>query len=763
MAPGKKTVFNVEWLKDETLSPWLRENANDKFSAYCSFCKKNFSLSNMGIQSLTSHARSSKHSKIISIEKKNYGMHMFLNAKPQTPLVQDLVTGSSNLNNPHTSLSDYNSLVLTPDVPKSPILGEKNITTFFEKDATTKAEILWALQCVYSHLSMSAGGACIETMKLMFPDSNIASNIKLQRTKLTYTIVHGLAKHFLYELQDILKKVDCFTIAFDESLNKISEKEQMDIYIRYWDDEFNKVLCQYYTSTFLGHTTAEDMLDALVLGLQPLDLKHIMQVSMDGPNVNIKLLRLLKEKLKTSDLNDPIIIDIGTCGLHTLHNAFKAGIKAPKWEIIDFLRAIYNLFKNVPARRADLIHYSGSSEFPLKFCAVRWLQNIVVTERAEKLLPNLRAYVEGVKNTNREPTSYSYSKMVKGLSDPFIRPKLAYFKTIAAQLEPFLKQFQSDAPLGPYLYTDLQNILQFMMSSFVKPEIMEKEKITEIDVLDKTKLIGAKKINLGFSTREAIRSIDKFNDKDILIFRTDCQLILQTICLKLLVKSPIKYKMVKGISFCDPSIIVSSVKVANFRFKTTLEIFVENHWVSGIVGDKLEIEFSILCSNKSFIERAKQFSRNEVRLDSFWTNIGIVFNLSSAMMNVLKKVLIFSHGNASVERGFSVNKECLITNLKEESLIAQRHVWSAINKVGGISNIIISKKLILDVRNARQYYEDALKMKKKADSEHKEKLSKKKHMMDQLQQLREKKIRLMETAQMEVDSIEQEINELVKL
>jgi len=34
--------------------------------------------------------------------------------------------------------------------------------------------------------------------------------------------------------------------------------------------------------------------------------------------------------------------------------------------------------------------------------------------------------------------------------------------------------------------------------------------------------------------------------------------------------------------------------------------------------------------------------------------------------------------------------------------------------------------------------------------------------MDQLQQLREKKIRLMETAQIEVDSIEQEIKELNK-
>ncbi|KAF0704653.1 Uncharacterized protein FWK35_00030452 [Aphis craccivora] len=102
------------------------------------------------------------------------------------------------------------------------------------------------------------------------------------------------------------------------------------------------------------------------------------------------------------------------------------------------------------------------------------------------------------------------------------------------------------------------------------------------------------------------------------------------------------------------------------------------------------------------------------KLDSFWTNIGIVFNLSSAMMNVLKKVLIFSHGNVSVERGLSVNKESLITNLQGESLIAQRHVWSVINKVGGISNIVLSKKLILDVKNARHHYEEALKMKKKS-------------------------------------------------
>lgn len=34
---------------------------------------------------------------------------------------------------------------------------------------------------------MSAGGASIDIIKTMFPDSDIATNIKLQGTKITYT------------------------------------------------------------------------------------------------------------------------------------------------------------------------------------------------------------------------------------------------------------------------------------------------------------------------------------------------------------------------------------------------------------------------------------------------------------------------------------------------------------------------------------------------------------------------------------------------
>jgi len=41
-------------------------------------------------------------------------------------------------------------------------------------------------------------------------------------------------------------------------------------------------------------------------------------------------------------------------------------------------------------------------------------------------------------------------------------------------------------------------------------------------------------------------------------------------------------------------------------------------------------------------------------------------------------VLILSHGNAAVESGFSVNKELLVENMEEETIVAQRVVFDAI-------------------------------------------------------------------------------------
>ena len=78
----------------------------------------------------------------------------------------------------------------------------------------------------------------------------------------------------------------------------------------------------------------------------------------------------------------------------------------------------------------------------------------------------------------------------------------------------------------------------------------------------------------------------------------------------------------------------------------------------------------------------------------------------------MQKVFILSHGNAGDERGFSINKEYLVPNLIEESLVAQRIVYDNVHDQGGVLKTVTDKKMILAVRNSRQKYEKALEEKR---------------------------------------------------
>ena len=65
-------------------------------------------------------------------------------------------------------------------------------------------------------------------------------------------------------------------------------------------------------------------------------------------------------------------------------------------------------------------------------------------------------------------------------------------------------------------------------------------------------------------------------------------------------------------------------------------------------------------------------------------------------------VLLMFHGLATVERGFYVNKQATVENLKERSAIAQRSIHDYIKSVGGLTNVKTSKQLLTS--SARQKY-----------------------------------------------------------
>ena len=76
----------------------------------------------------------------------------------------------------------------------------------------------------------------------MFPDSDIAKSFQCGRTKAGYVATYGPAPYFRSELLSILSNVPYYTVSFDESLNQIFQKGQMDLLVRFWDESMTSLV-----------------------------------------------------------------------------------------------------------------------------------------------------------------------------------------------------------------------------------------------------------------------------------------------------------------------------------------------------------------------------------------------------------------------------------------------------------------------------------------------------------------------------------------
>lgn len=186
------------------------------------------------------------------------------------------------------------------------------------------------------------------------------------------------------------------------------------------------------------------------------NLRKILQVSMGGPAVNFCIMDQFRTELRDEYPTKSTILELGSCGPHNVHGAFKAWIKKLNWEIDAFLRSLHFLFHKAPARRGYYTQIALSDVLPLDFCSIRWLEKIAT--RANSMLPFLKIWVDSIeKEGKRTPSiriilTFEFLQTLYRLSGA----KLAFFISLSSLVEPFLIDFQSDAPLTPFLYEDLQ-------------------------------------------------------------------------------------------------------------------------------------------------------------------------------------------------------------------------------------------------------------------------------------------------------------------
>ena len=139
----------------------------------------------------------------------------------------------------------------------------------------------------------------------------------------------------------------------------------MDLLVWFFDNSTNTVNTRFYDSHFLGHATHQDLHKQFTDISNELDSNKLFQISMDGPNVNLKFYEAVVTERNENEQHQ--LINIGSCGLYTIHGAFKTGFEKSAWKIKKILKRAFYVFHDSPAKR-DYTAKTGSTQFPQYFC-----------------------------------------------------------------------------------------------------------------------------------------------------------------------------------------------------------------------------------------------------------------------------------------------------------------------------------------------------------------------------------------------------------
>ncbi|XP_056451965.1 uncharacterized protein LOC130387052 [Gadus chalcogrammus] len=366
---------------------------------------------------------------------------------------------------------------------------------------------------------------------------------------------------------------------------------------------------------------------------------------------------------------------------------------------------MHTLFHNTPARREDYITVTKSSVFPRSFCAHRWVENLPVVERALAFWPSLLLYMEAVKTKRLpNPGTASYDTVAAAIKDPLILAKLQFYAALARTFNPFLKKYQTDEPVLPFLPKDLTELMMSLLRRFIKREVLHDItalQLTKLDVTDKTIWLSPQDISIGLGAES----------------------VLKMVCL-------------------DPSVMYREPERGRNHMKGLVQKFLQDKQLTDTSSvDVILQQFDSLLSLESRSEDFLSFQPMQKRLDIF---------LSSAMepypelWAFFKKLLILSHGQATVERGFSINKEVESDNLEEDTVVTQRLVCDYIIQHGGVTKVPLSKPLLASVARARTRYRLETKRKNR---EAKYQALKRREAEDCLEELKVKRRRVQEVSE----------------
>lgn len=472
---GKCNVQDVWLLKKDscnnTISTWGQKYS--KTQVFCIACANIINCESKGFQALFQHSNSTKHEQNVKVKLGEQQLHL--------------------CSVPPNVLPENNTLAQI-GVPTLAIS-----TSYTSRDLATRAKILWTMKSVVNNMSTTSCDGLADIFKAMFSGTFVDTNFSLSRTKLSYLITDCLGPHFRKMLLDECQTC-YYTIIYDETTNSEGVKE-LQCAIRYWSDDTKGVVVRHLETFFIGSATGLILTEYIIKAINNanLSIDKLLMLGSDGPNINKTVFKLVNENVKS--IRGIGLIDIGTCNIHIVHNAFLKGLEFIGIRVSNFVIDVYSFFHGWPKRYEDYSKIQKENSIPyhkfLKHCASRWLtlsdSTACIIEQWDGLLKYFLAFVPN--NQKSLIKTNKYKNIINCLNCTTFRAELEFILWSTSIFQRFTGMFQRQEPLIHIMHEELGQFV-CVIAYYVCKEDIVIVWLNSVDIFDINNLKSIDKIYL---------------------------------------------------------------------------------------------------------------------------------------------------------------------------------------------------------------------------------------------------------------------------
>ncbi|XP_063230993.1 uncharacterized protein LOC134535717 isoform X1 [Bacillus rossius redtenbacheri] len=481
-----KCRFRSEWLerRDDNgyiINEWAKKR-NDT-DVFCAVCCVTIKISTKGYQALSQHATCERH--------KSECRNKLAPSQLKFSVVRPSCSASTSRE----------------------VSSENHVKCLYSvRDRATSAELKWVMKCIITNYSASSCRGTADVFKSMF-DEGVPEDFSLSSTKFRYLLTDALSPYFR---NLILKDMDgaYYSVCYDEATNHTGRKE-LQIAIRYWSNTKLQIITHHLETFFIGSATGKILVEKINSALDNAGLprQKILMLGSDGPNVNKKVARIICEELVS--IRKAPLVNIGTCSIHTLHNAFLSGLDKLGEDVADLVMAVHDFFDGWPSRCEDYLQIQDDLSVPkhsfIKHVPSRWLTlegaASRLIEQWEALKKYFLSYVP--KKRNSLDKSNNYKRIVSLLKKPTIKAELLFVCSSARVFTCFTGAFQKEEPMIHVMHDELDTLAKILLGKVCKPELIQTVGVSE-DLLKTENLLPAQKIHVE---KEILTEISKVDER----------------------------------------------------------------------------------------------------------------------------------------------------------------------------------------------------------------------------------------------------------